>query len=396
MATIIQTDPGLERRRQLAMAMMQQGQSQAPVQHWTQGANRIAQSLLGAYNLRQAEQQQQQQQQMGQEALQQALGQFQRQPEQMTTGGDDGIPLDLGAGVPTQGDPVSRFAQVLAANPYTQEYGTDLLLQQQLQGLQPSNQPANVQEYQYFSRLSPEEQSKYLNLRRSQIQKVGDQLYDVASGAPKELLTEQQQRQQGALEAEIKGQVAEQTAGGKIRGQEYAQKIADLPNIEMQAQQSIDLLDKAISHPGLEYAVGKSSILPIVPGTEAANFESILSQIKGRNFLQAFQSLQGGGQITETEGKKAEQAIARLERAQTEDAFKESLIDLKNIVRTGLDRARAGIKVSEPSAAGEDLQGRRSGRSDLRKPGPPPGWTLMQDAQGNRAYVGPNGEVQEL
>ena len=51
---------------------------------------------------------------------------------------------------------------------------------------------------------------------------------------------------------------------------------------------------------------------PIVPGTERAGARSYLDQIGGQAFLQAFESLKGGGQITEIEGTKATTALTRL------------------------------------------------------------------------------------
>lgn len=43
------------RRRKLAEAMLAQGQSSAPIGHWSQGLNRVLQSMLGAYQLRKAD-----------------------------------------------------------------------------------------------------------------------------------------------------------------------------------------------------------------------------------------------------------------------------------------------------------------------------------------------------
>ena len=100
------------------------------------------------------------------------------------------------------------------------------------------------------------------------------------------------------------------------------------------------VIDQAINHPGRGYATGASSMLPILPGTDAADFRAVLDQIKGQAFLQAFESLKGGGQITEVEGQKATQAIARLDRAQSEAEFVKSLQELRGIVASGLERAR--------------------------------------------------------
>ena len=53
MATTTATDYANEYalRRKMAYALMMQGMSAEPVQHWTQGAARLAQALFGGYQL---------------------------------------------------------------------------------------------------------------------------------------------------------------------------------------------------------------------------------------------------------------------------------------------------------------------------------------------------------
>jgi spore germination cell wall hydrolase CwlJ-like protein len=43
-------------RRKLAMLLMQQGMDTSPIQHWTQGAARVAQALMGGYEMNRADQ----------------------------------------------------------------------------------------------------------------------------------------------------------------------------------------------------------------------------------------------------------------------------------------------------------------------------------------------------
>lgn len=57
------TAQGISTQRQIANALLQQGMDTSPVGHWTQGAARVAQALLGGYKGQQAEQAAQQLQQ---------------------------------------------------------------------------------------------------------------------------------------------------------------------------------------------------------------------------------------------------------------------------------------------------------------------------------------------
>ena len=100
----------------------------------------------------------------------------------------------------------------------------------------------------------------------------------------------------------------------------------------------IDMLDK---HPGRETATGASGAIDprnYIPGTDARDFSVALDQLKGKSFLQAFESLKGGGQITEVEGKKATEAIGRLNTAQSDKAFQQALSDLRGVVEGSMKR----------------------------------------------------------
>lgn len=108
-----------------------------------------------------------------------------------------------------------------------------------------------------------------------------------------------------------------------------------------QAQSMLDTIDAVIADPGLDSAVGTGGLVtqylgPLAP--EAARARSRIEQLQGQAFLQAFESLKGGGQITEIEGRKAEQAIARLNTAQSPEDFREALMELRGVI----ERAQGG------------------------------------------------------
>ena len=117
-----------------------------------------------------------------------------------------------------------------------------------------------------------------------------------------------------------------------------AQKATDF------ADMGLNVIDQLIASPGLGGIVGIRGKLPIIPGTDAAKANALAEQIEGQAFLQAFQSLKGAGAITETEGKKASAAIARLNRSQSKTDFVQGLNELRGIlVET---KARAAEKAN--------------------------------------------------
>lgn len=120
-----------------------------------------------------------------------------------------------------------------------------------------------------------------------------------------------------------------------------------LPDVEAQAQDTIGLVDKMLKHPGFSTTVGAKGPTGVfaaagrpIPGTDAADFIALRDQLLGKQFMEAYQTLKGGGQITEVEGKKATDAMSRMNTAQSEAAFQEAAKDFKNVLQAGLMRAR--------------------------------------------------------
>lgn len=111
------------------------------------------------------------------------------------------------------------------------------------------------------------------------------------------------------------------------------------------------LLEQIKAHPGRGWATGATSMLPIAPGSEAENFKTLLDQVQGQQFLRAYQTLKGGGQITEVEGRKATEAMARMNRGQSEKAFLEGVSEFQQIVREGARRARTKLTPQDAPAA---------------------------------------------
>lgn len=168
----------------------------------------------------------------------------------------------------------------------------------------------------------------------------------------------QQEKLRLELDPEYQARKAELIAQGRERGQIQAKAKADLPNVITQGEQTIQLVDDLLQHPGFSVSVGKSaplgSLQSYIPGTQAASFDIALKQLKGKQFLEAFETLKGGGQITQIEGEKATQAMSRMEKANTEAEFIKASREFQDIIRRGVNRAkmRAGGQaesVQEPT-----------------------------------------------
>lgn len=173
--------------------------------------------------------------------------------------------------------------------------------------------------------LSPY-QSQSLGLKRQQNTLMGE-----ANLIAKGLSNEKQQLEVSKLEAE------------------KAERERALAAQQASIAAQIGVIDKALTHPGRTTVTGLSGNLDprnYIAGTDATNFKTVIDQLGGAAFLQAFESLKGGGQITEVEGKKATDAIARLNTAQSDDEFKASLEELRGIMAAG--QARLGGAATPP------------------------------------------------
>ena len=85
-----------------------------------------------------------------------------------------------------------------------------------------------------------------------------------------------------------------------------------------------------------------------------------IDYIKSNAFMQAFESLKGGGQITEKEGEAATAALAKLSRLQDPEKFKAGLQDFVNIIRIGMANNRNLIdelpKYADAITGGEGVE----------------------------------------
>lgn len=214
------------------------------------------------------------------------------------------------------------------------------------------NDPAEVAAYKYFAALKPEEQQNFLRLKRNigsdyqvvDVNGVPTVVYKPAAGygANTPASATPLATPLSSVEQEAAGQ--SQIASSKTAAMKTAESKAtaefDLPRVQQNVQQALSDIDKLKGHPGLPYITGLASKVPVVPGTDQAAAAALANQVQGQTFLQAYQSLRGGGSITDVEGKKAEAAIGRLDRAQSTEDYKQALSDLQDVLKIGLARAQ--------------------------------------------------------
>lgn len=170
-------------------------------------------------------------------------------------------------------------------------------------------------------------------------------------------------------------------AQSEILGKAQGTAEANLPDVIGQTENTLSLVKSLKESESLDSAVGLSSLLPTIPESPVVDFEQRLEQLKGQNFLQAYNTLKGGGQITEVEGKKATDAMARLSLKQSPKDFKQSLTDLEVVLQKGLERAKQKASGIVPSINENDLTAPQN--KSYSAPPPAPNDTAGINVRGN-------------
>lgn len=149
---------------------------------------------------------------------------------------------------------------------------------------------------------------------------------------------------------------AADVAAAKKTAEAQAQANVDagvlLSKTEENTNNAIDIIDQLVDpntkkmRDGVDAVFGglggmqgrQAAILPV---TEAQRkYQPFVEQIKGKAFLTAFETLKGGGQITEVEGIKATQAISRVQNYSEPEDAAQAMLELRNIAWNGRERAR--------------------------------------------------------
>lgn len=172
--------------------------------------------------------------------------------------------------------------------------------------------------------------------------------FDSRKGSASPLNVGGKQAVGSASDPKLQGNIAGAKEAAKTEAELRTKAAIDLPSTIAKTEQTIGLIDSLINHPGMSTVVGAAGPTGVpakfgmaIPGTDAAGFVSRLDQLKGKQFLEAFESLKGGGQITEMEGKKATDALSRLtSTGQSEAEYRAAAKELTGYLKNGLERAK--------------------------------------------------------
>lgn len=312
-------------KNRLAQQLMAQEQASGPVRSHSQGLAKLLRAGLAGYM--------QGQDQKDQMAAQQAMAQALQQPPQMAQ-----QPMPQGMQGPPQmvkQSPYAAAARQLSGiknNQYAAQMAPQMMMQDLAWKQQQDQQENALNQFEEQMKIKSQYSSPKKLVPGRDVPyspEVFSQLTNIAAA------------RSGAT-AQAKADVEKATR--------QAQAKSELPEITAKANYTKNLVDSIVNHPAMGNVIGAPESVSgaaykvfgsAIPGTQEADFAARLEQLGGRQFLEAFESLKGGGQITEVEGKKATAAMSRLlQTGQPEETYREAAKELQNVLDLGVVRAQ--------------------------------------------------------
>ncbi|MGL4575866.1 MAG: hypothetical protein ACRCV9_13870, partial [Burkholderiaceae bacterium] len=312
------TEDDINARRRMASILMQQGASAEPVQHWTQAAARVAQALSGGANAQAARSEGVQREQY--DAAESARKAAADRASSMA-----------------QFKEKAMFERNL---PLTESQQLDLDYKRaQISRMQREpaggELPSNVREYEYFSKLPPEAQQQYLNIKRAQqTLDLGTSYYQPNAANP------------GAEGRTITKDVAGAEAQ-KVIGRETGEGRMALPKLglalEMREEKAavlddeigraLQIMDASKGSTGFIGAGAK-----YVPGSPAQRLAELLGPIKAKVGFDDLQNMRdnsptGGalGQVAVQELQMLQYALGSFDQNQGDQQLRYNLLRLRDL-----------------------------------------------------------------
>ena len=168
--------------------------------------------------------------------------------------------------------------------------------------------------------------------------------------------TEQELKRLELEQKKIDNQLKRET--DDLKRQELEQKLSDSKEKSAQAQQAKEMekqqsvsstrstlqsVDDLLNHPGLDSAVGASSVLPTIPGGESADFETMLESFVGSLTMENMGQMKGV--LSDSDIKMIKAASSGLDTKMSEKAFKRRLQGIKKRLEDKL--GSQGVEVKE-------------------------------------------------
>jgi hypothetical protein len=169
-----------------------------------------------------------------------------------------------------------------------------------------------------------------------------------------------------ALPPGVNRRILREKMSGEI-GEGIGKGRTALPGVLRAADQIIKSVEAVEQHPSLSRVTGPlDAYTPTIFG-QSKDVQARIQELQGQTFLQAYETLKGAGAVNVEEGKRATDALNRLQRTDVNDAsYKVALAEFKDTVRGMVDTAKVKAGEMPEQHAGA----RRDAREAIKKGAP--------------------------
>jgi hypothetical protein len=199
-----------------------------------------------------------------------------------------------------------------------------------------------------YKDLTPEQQKTWRTAQGKQEHGSGSPSAGVNMTNPRSPATLNEQE---PMRAPLPGESpAAYEAYKKRKAEEDAKLVTDrakaketLADNTSNAENMLTTINDVVTHPGFSTNVGVPGITGMLqlPGTQARNWLSKYNQLKGQEFKMAFETLKGGGSISDKEGSAGTSALAALNDPGISEAeFKRNAQILQDTINKLVNRQR--------------------------------------------------------
>ena len=298
-------------------------------------------------------------------------GKYYQQPEQQALNISGGLPTQEAANMIPNLQPVFDEKAL-----YRDMLKVPSLAKEGVKGLFPSavDNPAAVREWEYFSKLSPQEQQQFLVMKRAEQWKdLGNQVVMPTPGMPGSVSAAFQKGISPDAQPWVKGaQVQAQQeaelpfiapkAGAAITGKAEAEKGVNYPKVRDQytsLTRQWDTVDKTIDsaiNAVSPFTAGAGAWVANIPGTPQKDLNEKLSTIRANIGFDKLQSMRensptGGalGNVSDHENKLLQAVQGSLDQGQSPAQLKSNLTEIKRLL--------SEVRADKKKAFATDYQG---------------------------------------
>lgn len=359
-------------RRQMAMALMNQGRSTAPIQSPWQGLANLASAFVGGQMLSGVQNDEEARRKSKAATLAEALRLQAEGPSESRAALVDapgpameGSGVEAGYSAPARPSGAKLAAALLGKNEDTAELGMKMMSQANAdETSQQRDRERRTEDFRYrgMERADTQEfQRQQMAAQQAQAERMARLQAGLAAGNRTPVQIVKDGVPTWAMPQDAVGQpsynpaVYDPVKALQVQKLQEEQAAAKRANVE-----SVESIDRTLrtgrelqAHPGREMATGKSSFMSMIPGTDARDFQSNLEAFKSQNFIPAVSQLKGMGALSDAEGKKLLAAIGALDQNMTEEGFMKSLNDIIGDLEKARSRMPGAAQTGQPPAVGQ-------------------------------------------